>query len=716
MTLRKILQPVLSAGVGLCMACAFFAVFLPPLGGSLPRVLAILALLWLGFGLAIHQLLGRLIIPLLKRYTPRARAAWVVICLAAGFFFVAATPLIPETFNYIYPTHRLEISALGRRNAQSAGSEIRIMAFYDNPDVAVSLDRFSHGTDWQMVDGMLTSQAAQPSMVSWSGSMMNRGKLYFYSTPASGSVRVTWDGEAQDLDLYQTANSTTLVKLPVSVPGARYVKLFAPFAYGVSIGFLLLLAGIGLAELRIQPSAREIQKPSWSWALYALPMIAAWGIFLLTFYPGIISSDTTDQWGQFTSWRIVDWAPAIHTLMMWLLTRLWPSPAVVGVTQIALLSLLTAWGLGKLVRLGLPEWTAWLVSGIFALSPVNGSMVITLWKDIPYAISVLALFMMAAWIILSRGRWLAKPGRWIALGVVGAAAALFRQNGLAITVLALAVLLALYWGMRRQLILGAVLFAGAFGLVRGPVYDLARVKRMGTELRDMVLLHHIGAHIEYGTPLTDEEKVYFNALKPLANWQYTCCKVDSLFYQPGFDRALFQANPAKNLRFSIDLALRDPLTELKHMECVSSIVWEVCENCLTLYHWIVPANGQVTWVETNNLGLKEDSRLEGLVRPLANWVWASTSKPAVFWFWGPAFYLYLCLFCVIIYAVRCRSWRYLLIGLVPVVQSLVMIAINIASDFRYQYSVYLIGLFCVALLFLPGQRGQEGLDTENTYI
>ena len=33
-----------------------------------------------------------------------------------------------------------------------------------------------------------------------------------------------------------------------------------------------------------------------------------------------------------------------------------------------------------------------------------------------------------------------------------------------------------------------------------------------------------------------------------------------------------------------------------------------------------------------------------------------------------------------------------------------MILINLASDFRYQYSVYLIGLFSIAFLFLPAPK------------
>jgi len=107
-------------------------------------------------------------------------------------------------------------------------------------------------------------------------------------------------------------------------------------------------------------------------------------------------------------------------------------------------------------------------------------------------------------------------------------------------------------------------------------------------------------------------------------------------------------------------------------------------------------------VEANQIGVVQESKLPKLTDLLFNF-FLKTAGPtfpdAIFW--RPAIYTYWTLFVSTILALRFSKPKYLLIGLLTLVQSGMMLFITIAQDMRYQYGVMLIGIFCTGLLFLP---------------
>ena len=111
---------------------------------------------------------------------------------------------------------------------------------------------------------------------------------------------------------------------------------------------------------------QETAEKKWAWLKYSLPMIGVWSLFLLVFWPGIMTADSIDQWGQMIAGRFSDWHPAFHTFVIWLTTRIWFSPAALAILQICALSLAIAWSLSVLRRIGLPSTAAWVISCIFA--------------------------------------------------------------------------------------------------------------------------------------------------------------------------------------------------------------------------------------------------------------------------------------------------------------------------------------------------------------
>ncbi len=83
-------------------------------------------------------------------------------------------------------------------------------------------------------------------------------------------------------------------------------------------------------------------------------------------------------------------------------------------------------------------------------------------------------------------------------------------------------------------------------------------------------------------------------------------------------------------------------------------------------------------------------------------------------FYTPAVFLYLGLYCTALFAYRAKQSRYLLYFLPAAVQSAVMLLINVSRDFRYQYGVYLVGLFSLGLLILALSKPNRNLETQRS--
>jgi len=92
-----------------------------------------------------------------------------------------------------------------------------------------------------------------------------------------------------------------------------------------------------------------------SW-IYGAPVAAVGLLALAILYPGLMSSDSVDQWSQALGPRaLADWHPVLDTL--WI--RLWSfagTPAVPIAVQVLLLAVVVASGCRLQRAIGIPRW------------------------------------------------------------------------------------------------------------------------------------------------------------------------------------------------------------------------------------------------------------------------------------------------------------------------------------------------------------------------
>jgi hypothetical protein len=436
---------------------------------------------------------------------------------------------------------------------------------------------------------------------------------------------------------------------------------------------------------------------------YSVPMISVWILYLIAFWPGIMVPDTFDQWNQFMVWRFNDWHPVFHTLMLWLFTRIHPSPAPVAIFQILALSFISSWGLYQFEYLGVRKYILWITSIIFAVAQVNSFMVNTLWKDVPYTILLVICTVLLTIIIQNKGVWLDRKGNCISLGIVLGLINLFRHNGFLVS---LGVLLALFIVFRtyfRRMILVVSTYMIALLIVQMGLYSWLRVNRI--QVVGITLLHPISAYVVSNqiNALTTQETKFLDQIHPLKDgWKkYSCYEIGYLQYDPKTNLPLIINNPNMMIKILLKLIWSNPGIYFNHAICSSSYLWSIphpkgspqeliyipSESYYQLFYWYT--HHYKDQLEPAPISLP-------LNRLLSEIYYKSTSNEYLLIFWRPALYLYLYIIAIFVSTFVLRK-PYYLIALPLIINTITMMIISPSSSIRYQYIAYVDAL----LFFLP---------------
>jgi hypothetical protein len=472
-------------------------------------------------------------------------------------------------------------------------------------------------------------------------------------------------------------------------------------------------AFITIGNWHVKP-IKNLKTRRFSWLRFMIPMLLLWIFILFILWPGILTNDSLTMWNMANTGLIDNWQSAFYTYLLSLLMRIIPSPGFVLILQIMLFAFVTAWGISVLQSYGVSQTVLWLVSVLMAIFPPSILYVVTLWKDIPYAIALLAFTIAFFAIAASDGRWGVKKFRWVLLGVLAFLVAIFRHNGSPVALISL-IFLPIFFRKQRILYIGSIIVAvSIYLLVRGPLYDHITIENERTGQSNLIFLHHIAAHIDAGTQLTDDEETYLNRFLPLDEWDYDCCYVGNISYNADFNRRAFLANTSQNRALTLALFQRAPLVDINHAFCAGEMAYQFMDNqqcwhTKSLHGFNTAQPGREDWIgDHNRSGISEARIFPRLVEPLilALRPFGIFDASLVFYL-RPAFWLFLSLFSVSFLIIRWQSPR-LLLTLLPVFgQSLLLFLIAFAPAFRYYYANCLIGIFLFGCLFVPAKRSEN---------
>lgn len=448
---------------------------------------------------------------------------------------------------------------------------------------------------------------------------------------------------------------------------------------------------------------------------FAFPILI-WLIYLFAFWPGLMSVDSFTQWDQVAKGIYGDWHPILSTVLIWIITRLWYSPAAVVIVQILYFSVGVSYCLSFFMEHGVNKILLIVMCMLFSLWPLNGLLVITVWKDIPYSISILIFSVMLLNIYFSKGEWLEKNLNVILFTFVIVIIALFRHNGFLVGFGTVFLMVLFSKRMRKiasLVLITAILIWQGSQIILLHTLNVDPNNKLGW---GFLLIHPIAAHIHSGAQLTSEETDYLNQIYPLEKgWDYSCYDATVLFYK-GVSFKPTLEDPFQALRIFLRLTFENPKITFDHFLCLSSFTWRLTQPPNVYLETVILSSTNLQYYPRFQYLapiISEGSKLPK-IQDFIKYIYKKlTNNPGDLIFWRPAIYLYLYLLAVIVLVIKNRSINIFLIAIPALLQIFGMTFIINLEAVRYQYPIYVISALMTIPLMLLEIKSPAEEYTEN---
>lgn len=350
--------------------------------------------------------------------------------------------------------------------------------------------------------------------------------------------------------------------------------------------FLLLSAGLFFAFLwgcpRLRPASSR-ENPRFDLPVFfgsaALALLVL-GFAFLSCYPGGVSYDAANQWQQAQSGQFNNWHPVFHTLLIWLVTRVYQHYGFVVLVQIAGFSLALGYAAAAVRRTGAPRWLCLSCASLAALmEPVRNTMMYV-GKDNAMTIGCLLLFGQTVQLTRTRGAWLSKIRNALCFGLALAFTTLVRQNGFLLTLPLGALAIGCYFRRQKKGILaGALCCLGCLVLIQGGLYSQLDIVYPDNTLEEAVGLPMTllcNARQQEPGLLDGETRAFLDSLADEEGWQNTYRRSDYNSIKFTFFREKIQSRTAAELlSMAARTAAADPRLAFETFNEVTGLVWDV---------------------------------------------------------------------------------------------------------------------------------------------
>lgn len=461
----------------------------------------------------------------------------------------------------------------------------------------------------------------------------------------------------------------------------------------ILFGFTLLAIVVSLLEVLAvsrDPSMQQSQSKR-RFAIFFLIILTPLLIAIAAYNPAISSMDSQGQWWQATGQTPLDDAHSIfHTLTLRLLISITPSPFLIALLQSFLYALLASRLLNRFAVHGVSPKLLGLIALLLSLSPAHFLTVITIWKDVPYTLSLLWLTDILIRLLIFPEpkpftRWM-LPETAVCLFFVSQ----FRLNGVLPGALTALFLLGYALKFKRLLPIAAVgLYAIMMAVFNGPVKQALEVIPMESQqtviglnvINDLMAVEKLGGTLPYRAvsqlerTLPDREHADFSFFQTDATWRRTAAP--NTIEAPSL------------LSAYLETILNNPLTFLRALMLRLDILYAYRES---------PAGGftdSVNWTDADLAGFpRQPTAIKATLDSYLKIVAASPLYPVS---WRGGFSL-MCLMFGAVYLARKHRLRRLWIAL-PMVGNILSLYLATYPAFRYSWPTLLLTGF-VLLAFL----------------
>ncbi len=446
---------------------------------------------------------------------------------------------------------------------------------------------------------------------------------------------------------------------------------------------------------------RDVRLVTWAGALTVLPLLVWWA----GWFPGLMSSDSIDQWNQALTFEFFNSHPIAHTAFLWAVSVVWATPGAVALVQIGLMALFLTIVARRLLAIGIPALLAAATVWVIVLLPMTAATTITIWKDIPFALAMGWAFTELILLAHDRSRFWASWYGPVRLGVAFGLMWALRANG-KYTVIVLAVAIAVVY---REHVRRLLAFAGAivaFGIAL-PMFLILVLPVTSRAIEPaQVFMPDVGAVVVHAPgSIPDSNMDLIVAVAPIDVWEsrYDCGDSSPLLFDQNYDNRVVQDNPWAYRRLIVESAIGAPATVLGHRWCAGEYLLSPINRTDTFVH----RPSYDIW--PNTIGLARDP-ISDRAFSLTSWAYIQAERSSIEWLtWRPAIFMLAALatYAALWWRKALRPLRW--IAVLFVVHLVNVFFTSPSHEFRYAFPMYLMALASLPLWYLIADTSRADL-------
>ncbi len=422
-------------------------------------------------------------------------------------------------------------------------------------------------------------------------------------------------------------------------------------------------------------------------------------MWLVAFYPGIMTPDSNDQWTQAANFAFDNHHPYFHTLIISILQRIWNNPAIVAIVQIIIASILPAYLLSFLIKKGLNRFLALILFVIYVSSPSIGIFNVTLWKDIPFSLGILAISTL--FLVHYLDGFPKSRKKLLLFSTLITIIASLRHNG----VLFIFLIPVVYYFLKvtnwKKSLAIFLISLAIFLFIQFPLASILKVYKPNF-INSVSLIHMTAGAIVGGYPITEEQTKVLEQLISVKSIKekYDCRNGNSLyFHNPDFNMKVledpnykreFDALAIGIIRRSLPSVLANRACAFANMIGLNSLVFFYGEPGVPDY-----------MRENHNLPTYNPNIFSDILLKYTNYTFKYKIPEHLYW----NIFGYI-IITIGTFVIR-RNKLTLGFAIISLFNLLPLLAGGVGGDYRFVYSVHITGIFAIALIFLPKQSGRE---------
>lgn len=349
---------------------------------------------------------------------------------------------------------------------------------------------------------------------------------------------------------------------------------------------------------------------------------------------------------------------------------------------------------------------------MLTMIPTNGIHIVTLWKDIPYSISLLWLTLLFAKII-SRDQLYTKSILFIIeITLALICVYFFRQNGIVVYIFSVIALIIIFLKRNQFKPLWGIVFSLIIILmIQFPLYKALNVKSATQGSKYIGLLNDIaGVYFSRGD-ISKETEDFLEKVVDIEEFRgtHSFYWADSQYYTP----ELHKIKSIEFIGMYIDTFLRNPVLMTNNILCRLDMYWNITKGKRGVINVI-----NFTGCDCGSSGLK-NIRIDRRPIFLTSYInrisgFTVTYNPLLVIFWRFGIWIVF-LFTTFLFVIKNKKFEILLLGL-PILTNILSLALSSGwMDYRYGWSIFItvpfVMLFSISYSPLIEKYMSEKVDT-----